>query len=209
MFEQSRKALASIISILQKMLDVLSLVLFIVFTLFYGFQIYTHYTKPVFIAIYSLLIIIHTIAFIFARTSKVDGLTHAERDEQRRAIRKRKRLFKIIKLSVNAAAIIWNVVEIFTANPKVSDLSIMIVIISAVLLFAQILMEIILSLLIIYFDNFRIAVIEDLKGINTDSNFVTKFVSKQLGIKKALSTIKDENYYSESEKEIVEKQKKK
>ena len=209
MFEQSRKALASIISILQKMLDVLSLVLFIVFTLFYGFQIYAHYTKPVFIAIYSLLIIIHTIAFIFARTSKVDGVTHAERDEQRRAIRKRKRLFKIIKLSVNAAAIIWNVVEIFTANPKVSDLSIMIVIISAVLLFAQILMEIILSLLIIYFDNFRIAVIEDLKGINTDSNFVTKFVSKQLGIKKALSTIKDENYYSESEKEIVEKQKKK
>ena len=209
MFEQSRKALLSIISILQKMLDVLSLILFIVFTLFYGYQIYAHIKEPVFIVIYSLLVIIHTVAFIFARTSKVKGVTHAERDEQRRAIRKKKRIFKIVKMSVNLAAIIWNVVEIFTADPKVSDLGIMIVIISAIFLFAQILMEIILSILIVYFDNFRISLIEDLKSINTDSNFVTKYVTKQLGIKKALSTFKDENYYSESEKEIVEKQKKK
>ena len=209
MFEQSRKALLSIISILQKMLDVLSLILFIVFTLFYGYQIYAHIKEPVFIVIYSLLVVIHTVAFIFARTSKVNGVTHAERDEQRRAIRKKKRVFKIVKMSVNLAAIIWNVVEIFTADPKVSDLGIMIVIISAIFLFAQILMEIILSILSVYFDNFRISLIEDLKSINTDSNFVTKYVTKQLGIKKALSTFKDENYYSESEKEIVEKQKKK
>ena len=209
MFEQSRKALSSIISILQKMLDVLSLVLFIVFTLFYGYQIYAHIDNIVFIIIYSTLIVVHTIAFIFARSSKVTGATHAERDEQRRVIRKRKRIFKFIKLSINSLAIIWNVVEIFIANPKVSDLRIMIVIISAVLLFTQILMEIVLSLLLIYFDNFRIALIEDLRGIDTDSNMVTKFFSKKLGIKKALSTIQDENYYSESEKEIIKKQKNK
>ena len=199
MFEQSRKALSSIISILQKMLDVLSLVLFIVFTLFYGYQIYAHIDNIVFIIIYSTLIVVHTIAFIFARSSKVTGATHAERDEQRRVIRKRKRIFKFIKLSINSLAIIWNVVEIFIANPKVSDLRIMIVIISAVLLFTQILMEIVLSLLLIYFDNFRIALIEDLRGIDTDSNMVTKFFSKKLGIKKALSTIQDDNYYSEKE----------
>ena len=209
MFEQSRKALSSIISILQKMLDVLSLVLFIVFTLFYGYQIYAHIDNIVFIIIYSTLIVVHTIAFIFARSSKVTGATHAERDEQRRVIRKRKRIFKFIKLSINSLAIIWNVVEIFIANPKVSDLRIMIVIISAVLLFTQILMEIVLSLLLIYFDNFRIALIEDLRGIDTDSNMVTKFFSKKLGIKKALSTIQDDNYYSESEKEIIKKQKNK
>ena len=209
MFEQSRKALSSIISILQKMLDVLSLVLFIVFTLFYGYQIYAHIDNIVFIIIYSTLIVVHTIAFIFARSSKVTGVTHAERDEQRRVIRKRKRIFKFIKLSINSLAIIWNVVEIFIANPKVSDLRIMIVIISAVLLFTQILMEIVLSLLLIYFDNFRIALIEDLRGIDTDSNMVTKFFSKKLGIKKALSTIQDDNYYSESEKEIIKKQKNK
>ena len=204
MFEQSRKALLSLTSILQKMLDVLSLILFIVFTLFYGYQIYAHIKEPVFIVIYSLLVIIHTVAFIFARTSKVNGVTHAERDEQRRAIRKKKRVFKIVKMSVNLAAIIWNVVEIFTS--QVTDLRIMIVIISAVLLFAQILMEIILSLLIIYFDNFRIAIIEDIKSIDMDKNIVTRFVSKSLGIKKALGSIKDENYFSETEKEIARKQ---
>ena len=209
MFEQSRKALSSIISTLQKMLDVLSLVLFIVFTLFYGYQIYAHIDNIVFIIIYSTLIVVHTIAFIFARNSKVTGATHAERDEQRRVIRKRKRIFKFIKLSINSLAIIWNVVEIFISNPRVSDLRIMIVIISAVLLFTQILMEIVLSLLLIYFDNFRIALIEDLRGIDTDSNMVTKFFSKKLGIKKALSSIQDENYYSESEKEIIKKRKNK
>ena len=83
----------------------------------------------------------------------------------------------------------------------------MIVIISAILLFAQILMEIILSLLINYFDNFRIAIIEDIKSIDMDKNIVTRFVSKSLGIKKALGSIQDENYFSESEKEIARKQK--
>lgn len=207
MFNRSRKALASIIEILQKTLEAFSVILFIVFTLFYGYQIYAHIDNVVFIVIYSLLLIIHTIAFIFAKRSKVEGVTHAERDEQRRTIRKRKRIFKIIKLSINAAAIIWSVVEIFTG--KVSDLRIMIVIISAVLLFAQIIMEIVLSLLIIYFDNFRIAIIEDIKGIDMDKNIVTRFVSKSLGIKKAISGIQDENYYSESEKEIARKQKEK
>ena len=207
MFDRSRKALASIIEILQKTLEAFSIILFIVFTLFYGYQIYVHIGDIVFIVIYSLLLVIHTIAFIFAKTSKVEGATHAERYEQRRAIRNRKRIFKIIKLSINALAIIWNVVEIFTS--KVSDLRIMIVIISAVLLFFQILMEIVLSLLIAYFDNFRIAIIEDIKNIDMDKNIVTSFVTKSLGIKKAISGIKDENYFSETEKEIARKQKEK
>ena len=206
MFEQSRKALSSIIDLLQKMLEVFSIILFVVFTLFYGYQIVVHIGEhPIIIVIYSLLIVIHTVVFIFAKTSKAEGTTHAERYEQRRMIRKRKRIFKIIKLSVNTSAIIWNVVEIFVK--PVSDLRIMIVIISAVLLFAQILLEIILNLLLIYFDNFRIAVIEDVRSIDMDSNFVTKFVTKSLGIKKALKTIKDDDYFSETEKEIAEKQK--
>ena len=208
MFEQSRKALSSIIDVLQKMLEVFSIILFVVFTLFYGYQIVVHIGEhPIIIVIYSLLIVIHTVVFIFAKTSKAEGATHAERYEQRRMIRKRKRIFKIIKLSVNTSAIIWNVVEIFVK--PVSDLRIMIVIISAVLLFAQILLEIILNLLLIYFDNFRIAVIEDIRNIDMDSNFVTKFVTKSLGIKKALKTIKDDDYFSETEKEIAEKQKQK
>ena len=208
MFERSRKALSSIIDILQKILDVFSIILFIVFTLFYGYQIYVHINQEIFIiVIYSLLIVIHTVAFIFARFSKVKGLTHAERYEERRAIRNRKRVFKIIKLSVNFAAIVWNVVEIFTDN--VSVLRIMIVIISAVLLFAQILMEVVLSLLLIYFDNFRIAIIEDVKDIDLNKNFVTKLVGKKLGLNDALKTIKDENYLSETEKEIAKKQKEK
>ena len=206
MFEQSRKALSSIIDILQKMLEVFSIILFVVFTLFYGYQIIVHIGEhPIIIVIYSLLIVIHTIVFIFAKTSKAEGATHAERYEQRRMIRQRKRIFKIIKLSVNTSAIIWNVVEIFVK--QVSDLRIMIVIISAVLLFAQILLEVILNLLLVYFDNFRIAVIEDIRNIDMDSNFVTKFVTKSLGIKKALKTIKDDDYFSETEKEIAEKQK--
>ena len=207
MFDRSRKALASIIEILQKTLEAFSLILFVVFTLFYGYQIYVHINEPVFIAIYAALLVIHTIAFIFAKTSKVKGETHAERYEQRRAIRNKKRVFKIIKLSINALAIIWTVIEIFTS--KVSDLRIMIVIISAVLLFAQILMEIILSLLISYFDNFRIALIEDIKSIDMDKNIVTRVVTKSLGIKKAVSGIKDENYFSETEKAIARKQKEK
>lgn len=208
MFEQSRKALSSIIDVLQKMLEVFSIILFVVFTLFYGYQIIVHIGEhPIIIVIYSLLIVIHTVVFIFAKTSKAEGATHAERYEQRRMIRKRKRIFKIIKLSVNTSAIIWNVVEIFVK--PVSDLRIMIVIISAVLLFAQILLEVILNLLLIYFDNFRIAVIEDIRNIDMDSNFVTKFVTKSLGIKKALKTIKDDDYFSETEKEIAEKQKQK
>ncbi|MCR5309190.1 MAG: hypothetical protein K6E21_03670 [Bacilli bacterium] len=206
MFEQSRKALSSIMDLLQKMLEIFSIILFVVFTLFYGYQIVVHIGEhPVIIVIYSLLIIIHTVVFIFSKTSKAIGDTHAERYEQRKQIRQRKRIFKIIKLSINTAAIIWNVVEIFVKN--VSDLRIMIVIISAVLLFAQILLEIILSLLLVYFDNFRIAVIEDIRSIDMDSNFVTRFVTKSLGIKKALKTIKDDDYFSETEKAIAEKQK--
>ena len=208
MFEQSRKALSSIMDLLQKMLEVFSIVLFVVFTLFYGYQIVVHIGEnPIIIVIYSLLIVIHTIVFVFAKASKAEGETHAERYEQRRIIRNKKRIFKIIKLSVNTSAIIWNVVEIFVK--PVSDLRIMIVIISAVLLFAQILLEVILNLMIIYFDNFRIAVIEDIRSIDMDSNFVTRFVTKSLGIKKALKTIKDEDYFSDTEKEIAEKQKQK
>ena len=208
MFEQSRKALSSIMDLLQKMLEVFSIVLFVVFTLFYGYQIVVHIGEnPIIIVIYSLLIVIHTIVFVFAKASKVEGETHAERYEQRRLIRNKKRIFKIIKLSINTSAIIWNVVEIFVK--PVSDLRIMIVIISAVLLFAQILLEVILNLMIIYFDNFRIAVIEDIRSIDMDSNFVTRFVTKSLGIKKALKTIKEEDYFSDTEKEIAEKQKQK
>lgn len=204
MFDRSRKELSNIINLLQKMLDVFSIILFIVFTLFYGYQIYAHINSgPIILAIYGLLLTIHTVSFIFAKTTKIEGETHAERYEQRRLVRKRKRVFKIIKLSVNTSAIIWNVVEILTSN--VSDLRIMIVLISAVLLFAQILLEIILNLLIIYFDNLRIAVIEDIRGIDMDSNFVTRFVTKSLGIKKALKTIKDDDYFSETEKEISQK----
>ena len=188
------------------MLEIFSIILFVVFTLFYGYQIIVHIGEhPIIIVIYSLLIVIHTVVFIFAKTSKAEGATHAERYEQRRMIRKKKRIFKIIKLSVNTSAIIWNVVEIFVK--PVGDLRIMIVIISAILLFAQILLEVILNLLLIYFDNFRIAVIEDVRNIDMDSNFVTKFVTKSLGIKKALKTIKGDDYFSDTEKEIAEKQK--
>ena len=190
------------------MLEIFSIILFVVFTLFYGYQIIVHIGEhPIIIVIYSLLIAIHTVVFIFAKASKAEGATHAERYEQRRMIRKKKRIFKIIKLSVNTSAIIWNVVEIFVK--PVGDLRIMIVIISAILLFAQILLEVILNLLLIYFDNFRIAVIEDVRNIDMDSNFVTKFVTKSLGIKKALKTIKDDDYFSETEKEIAEKQRQK
>ena len=206
MFEQSRKAFSEMMDLFQKMLEIFSIILFVVFTLFYGYQIIVHIGEhPVIIVIYSLLIVIHTVVFVFSKASKVIGETHAERDEQRRQIRQRKRIFKIIKLSINTAAIIWNVIEIFVKT--VSDLRIMIVIISAVLLFAQILLEVILNLLIIYFDNFRIAVIEDIRSIDMDSNFVTRFVTKSLGIKKALKTIKDDDYFSETEKAIAEKQK--
>lgn len=205
MFDRSRKELSAIITLLQKMLDVFSIILFVVFTMFYGYQIYVHiHDGPLILTIYGLLIAIHTLSFVFSKTTKVEGATHAERYEQRRQIRFRKRIFKIIKLSVNSAAIIWNVVEIFIS--EVSDLRIMIVIISAVLLFAQILMEIILNLLLIYFDNLRIAIIEDVRGIDMDSNIVTKFVTKSLGIKKALKTIRDDDYLSETEKDIAEKQ---
>ena len=206
MFEQSRKALSSIIQILQKMLDAFSIILFAVFTLFYGYQIFAHIHDPIgIIIIYILLIGVHTTVFVFARTTKIEGATHAERYEQRREKRNKKRIFKIIKLSINSAAILWNVIEIFTSD--VGDLRIMIVIISAVLLFAQILMEIILNLMLVYFDNFRIAVIEDIRSIDMDSNIISRVLTKSLGIKKALKDIKDEDYFSETEKEIAERQK--
>ena len=70
-------------------------------------------------------------------------------------------------------------------------------------------MEVVLSLLLIYFDNFRIAIIEDVKDIDLNKNFVTKLVGKKLGLNDALKTIKDENYLSETEKEIAKKQKEK
>ena len=208
MFDNSRKALASIMSGLQKILDVLSIVLFVSFSLFYGYQIFAHINSgALIIVIYCLLIIIHTGTFVFSKTTKVEGETHAERDEQRREKRNKKKLFKIIKLSVNSAAILWNIIEIFVT--EVSDLRIMIVIISAVLLFAQILLEVVLNLLMVYFDNFRIALIEDIRGIDMDSNFVTRFVTKSLGIKKALKEIKSDDYFSEEEKRIADKQKEK
>ena len=209
MFDNSKRALSDIIQVLQKVLDVFSIVLFVVFTGFYGYQIYIHINDSIFILIiYCVLILIHTLTFIFSKISKVDkNLTHAEKYEQKRQIRNRKRVFKIIKLSVNTAAIIWNFVDIITGT--VSDLRIMIVLISAVLLFAQILMEIVLSLLLVYFDNLRIAVIEDIRGIDMDSNLVTKFVTKSLGIKKALKEVRDDDYFSETEKKIAEKNKNK
>ena len=116
-------------------------------------------------------------------------------------------IFKIIKLSVNTAAIIWNVVEVFQGG--VSDLRIMILIVSAVLLFAQIIMEIVINLWVYYFDNLRIAFVEDIRGIDMDSNFVTKFVTKSLGIKKALKEVRSDDYFSEEEKKISEKQRRK
>lgn len=209
MFDQSRKAFSDIIRMLEKMLDAFSVILFVVFTGFYGFQIYTHWNNGLTILIiYGALILIHTLSFIFSKTIKVDKSgTHAEQYVQKKSIRAKKRVFKIIKLSVNACAIGWNVFEIITK--QVSDLRIMVVIITAVLLFAQILMEIIISLLIIYFDNLRIAVIQDVQGIDTESNFVTKILTKSLGIKKGLAKIQDENYLSEEEKIIGERQRSK
>lgn len=206
MFDNSKRALSSLISIIQKMLDAFSVILFVVFTLFYGYQIFAHINAGALrIIVYCVLLIIHTGTFVFSKTSKIKGETHAERDIERREKRNKKRLFKIIKMSVNMIAILWNVVEIFTT--EVTDLRIMIVIISAILLFAQIFLEIILNLLLIYFDNLRIALIEDIRGIDMDSNFVTRFVTKSLGIKKALKEVKSDDYFSDEEKRIVDKQK--
>lgn len=207
MFEQSKRALSDIVYILERILYAFSIILFVVFTGFYCYQIVIHAHDGALIEIiYGILIAIHTTTFVLSKTTKIDrGLSHAERYEFKTKIRKRKRIFKIIKLSVNTAAIIWNIVEVFQGG--VSDLRIMILIISAVLLFAQIIMEVVINLWVYYFDNLRIAFIEDIKSIDMDSNIVTKFVTKSLGIKKALKDVRSDDYFSEEEKKIVEKQK--
>lgn len=194
---------------LEKILYAFSIILFVVFTGFYGYQIVVHiHDGPLILIIYGILIAIHTTSFVLSKTTKVDRtLSHAERYQFKTKLRKRKRIFKIIKLSVNSAAIIWNIVEVFQGG--VSDLRIMILIISAVLLFAQIIMEIVINLWVYYYDNLRIAFIEDIRGIDMDSNFVTKFVTKSLGIKKALKDVRSDDYFSEEEKKISEKQKRK
>lgn len=209
MFDQSRQALSDIVYILEKILYAFSIILFVVFTGFYCYQIIVHWEDGALIEIiYGILIAIHTTTFILSKTTKIDRtLSHAEKYQYKTKIRKRKRIFKITKLSVNTAAIIWNIVEVFQGG--VSDLRIMILIISAVLLFAQIIMEIVINLWVYYFDNLRIAFIEDIRSIDMDSNLVTKFVTKSLGIKKALKDIKSDDYFSEEEKKISEKQKRK
>lgn len=209
MFDRSRKELSAIVQMLQKMLEVFSIILFAVFTLFYLYQFIAFIGDSVIRAIiYFILLAFHTAIFVIPKVEKIDELeTHAERYEQRRALRAKKRTFKIIKMSVNALAIGWNFIDIVLG--KCSDLKIMIVIITAILLFAQVLLEIVLSLLLVYFDNFRIAIIEDIKDIDLDSNLVTKFLSKSLGIKKVIEKVSDENYLSETEKEIARKQKEK
>lgn len=207
MFDQSKRALSDMVYVLDRILYAFSIILFVVFTGFYAYQIYVHIDDgPLIEIIYGILIAIHTTTFILSKTTKIDrALSHAEKYEFKTKIRKRKRIFKIIKLSVNTAAIIWNIVEVFQGG--VSDLRIMILIVSAVLLFAQIIMEVVINLWIYYFDNLRIAFIEDIRGIDMDSNFVTKFVTKSLGIKKALKEVKSDDYFSEEEKKISERQK--
>lgn len=207
MFDQSKRALSDMVYVLDRILYAFSIILFVVFTGFYAYQIYVHIDDgPLIEIIYGILIAIHTTTFILSKTTKIDrALSHAEKYEFKTKIRKRKRIFKIVKLSVNTAAIIWNIVEVFQGG--VSDLRIMILIVSAVLLFAQIIMEVVINLWIYYFDNLRIAFIEDIRGIDMDSNFVTKFVTKSLGIKKALKEVKSDDYFSEEEKKISERQK--
>jgi len=208
MFEQSKRALTSIIDILKKILDAFSIILFIGFTLFYGYQIYVHLYSFPRIYIYSALIIVHTISFIFSKTNKVDkDASHSEKYVQKKAIRVRRNLFKIVKMSINAGAIIWNIIEIFTGS--VSDLNIMIVIISAIFLFTQVVLEIVLNLLLTYFDNLRIAVIDDIKNADQENSFKVKMFAKILGQTKNLKRITDENYLSDEEKEIAKKQREK
>lgn len=209
MFDRSREELSSIVKMLKRLLDVFSLILFIVFTLFYIYQIFAHIDESIFrVIIYGLLLVAHTLLYFVPKYNLGHlGKTRAEVYESKRKIRFKKRTFKIIKMSINAAAIVWNFVDIILG--KTTELRIMIVILTAIMLFAQVLLEIIFNLLIAYFDNLRIAIIEDIKDINFDSNFVTKFLSKKLGIQKVLDKVQDENYYSETEKQIAEKQKEK
>ena len=209
MFDRSREELSSIVKMLKKLLDVFSTILFVVFTLFYIYQIGAHISDSIIrVVIYSLLLILHTLLYFLPKSkSKLVEGTRAEIYESKRKIRFKKKTLKIIKLSVNGLAILWNFIDIILGNA--TDLRIMIVVLTAIMLFAQVLLEVILTLLITYFDNLRIAIIEDIKDINFDGNMVTKFLSKKLGIQKVLDKVHDENYYSESEKKIALRQKEK
>lgn len=208
MFDHSRKQILSIVDILKKVLEAFSIVLFVAFTIFYGYQIYAHLNSLPRIYIYVGLIIVHTISFILSKAEKVDkDATHAERYVQKKSIRLRRRIFKIIKMSINSCAIVWNFVEMIVCD--VTDLNKMIVIVSGVFLIVQIILEVVLNLLVDYYDGLRIAFIEDIKELDQENSFKVKMAAKVLGVSKDLKRITDEDYFSDEEKEIARKQKEK
>ncbi len=209
--ENSRSVLSSMLDDIKRAWFITLCIMQSVFIVFYGYSIYSNLNKMIFLVSYSVLTLLSLVTFI------VFLVSHHKQKKQNKEFVRTKNFLKYI---VNATMLVFNIVELVKFG--IDDFAKILLILSGVLLFAQVAMECIKIFAERYIRDFRYAFEKDFEILDPNKlkgNVwkmvdapLEKFVQRKFGIEKELSPeeARMEEYKRKfREKNEIEKEKKK
>lgn len=203
-FIESKHTLAAIERI-KKELSIFAVILsigsMVIFSIYYGYLIFTNILVPVYLIAYIILFVLVIVTFVIEMILKV------KRSDDRKTVRikaERKRFISIFTKSLKYLAKTSTVVLALYGSliNNNSDLKTIMSIVSCVTLGIQLLFEFILCFVNRYIDYLKIGF-----ELDFDSSLVTKvFLGKQLKVKKLEKKVyglKGDSFYTEQETKII------
>ena len=188
-----------------KMIDIISK---IVFTLFYGYLIYSNIDNLFYLLMNIILFALYILLTVLDKTYKNNQNKHTyNRREKERYKESRIKTFRVIKsfkYIINATTCIIAIYQIIKSNYM--TISMLFSIISICILIVKLFLELISHYLNVYFDYFRLAF-----ELDKDESLITSLSLEERERKlfKELAELKGESPYTEREAEIVKEIKQK
>ena len=183
------------LSILKKVLN------YIIQTFFLGYYVYlivTHLDSPVRLALYSVLLVILIVSFI------IDLCVRDKENDTRKAKKLRKENKKkirfgmsIVKYLVKVATIVLTIIDLIVYG--VSDLALILLAVSIVMLIASVASDVAIYLVEKYASMMYLAV-----KLDIESSEAIKMVSDIVKETKGQESISDEEYYTDAELKTIE-----
>ncbi|MBR2989264.1 MAG: hypothetical protein IKC64_06045, partial [Clostridia bacterium] len=143
-FSRIKGVSAKIINDISKTIFITTIIVQIIFIGVYGYSIFTNWERTVFFIIYCALLALSIVTFISTL------VTHKRKKNKTFSL-----VIRIIRYFINGAMVMANLYEVLTI--PTTELRILLLIISAISLLTQILLEITLSITKYYFNLYRIA----------------------------------------------------
>ncbi|MCQ3035931.1 MAG: hypothetical protein MJ248_06960 [Bacilli bacterium] len=183
------------LSILKKVLN------YIIQTFFFGYYVYlivTHLDSPVRLALYSVLLVVLIVSFI------IDLCVRDKENDTRKAKKTRKENKKkirfgmsIVKYLVKVATIVLTIIDLIVYG--VSDLALILLAVSIVMLIASVASDVAIYLVEKYASMMYLAV-----KLDIESSEAIKMVSDIVKETKGQESISDEEYYTDAELKTIE-----